>query len=324
MPAKKRKYETPSGMHARGWTPTLIARFLGEPDELFDNPHYRSAAPMRAYLIERVQAAEGDPATAAALAKVLENRGKRAAAAKRAADTRRKRLNDWASSTPITWLKGTPTTEDEAREAGIEAWNAWQAECGRYDADGQSADRVHHNRWAENYLRHECIDYEAALAELHGECGKDEAYHVLRGRVDEMIRERFPTLHSLPERPAPSYPRESWDENLEKAMAQTLKDQPYHRYRAAREDGAYSVQAFREDVLAPRLVEAIKENKKLVVNLDGRKYRYPLSWLHSAFTKLVYDLGPAAAEHLVLEGTDWTATEALKAPLIIPPAERSR
>ena len=312
MPTKKAKYETPSGMHRRGWTPTLITRFLGEPDEYFDNPHYRSAAPMRAYLVERVQAAENDPAAAAALAKVLQSREARSTAAMRGADTQREKLSEWATNTPLAWLHGTPETEEEARRAGTDTWTARQAERGRYDADGEAAGPAHQDRWAENYLRHECIDYEPALAELHGRCGKDEAYRLLRSRVDEMIRNRFPTLHTRPEELPPCYPRERWDRSLEKAMEQALNDREWDRYRARRADGQYSVEAFREDVLKPMLLKAIETGTKLIVNLDGRKYRYPLGWLHSAFRKLTYDLGAEAGDHLELRGTDWAATEALK------------
>ncbi len=155
------------------------------------------------------------------------------------------------------------------------AWNARQLQRGRYDASGEDASLAHQDRWAENYLRHECIDYETALAQLHGRCGKDEAYELLRRRVDEMIRTRFPTLGAVPEKRPANYPREKWERSLKKAMQQALGDEAYHQFRATRADGPYSVEAFREDVLKPKLLKAVETNKKLIVNLDGRKYRYP-------------------------------------------------
>ena len=39
----------------RGWTKGLINELLGEPDVLADNPHYKSAAPMRLYFLDRVK-----------------------------------------------------------------------------------------------------------------------------------------------------------------------------------------------------------------------------------------------------------------------------
>ena len=43
-----------------GWTDGLIARHLGKHDREAPNPHYRSAAPMRLYLLERVHAVMED------------------------------------------------------------------------------------------------------------------------------------------------------------------------------------------------------------------------------------------------------------------------
>ena len=39
----------------RGWTKGLISELLGEPDVFVDNPHYKSAAPMRLYFLDRVK-----------------------------------------------------------------------------------------------------------------------------------------------------------------------------------------------------------------------------------------------------------------------------
>ena len=39
----------------RGWTKGLITELLGEPDVFLDNPHYKSAAPMRLYFLDRVK-----------------------------------------------------------------------------------------------------------------------------------------------------------------------------------------------------------------------------------------------------------------------------
>ena len=53
-------------LKARGWTPARIRQILGEPDLLGTNPIYKTAAPTRLYLKERVQAAEGEQAAASA------------------------------------------------------------------------------------------------------------------------------------------------------------------------------------------------------------------------------------------------------------------
>ena len=51
-------------LKARGWTPARIRQILGEPDLLGTNPIYKTAAPTRLYLTERVQAAEAEQAAA--------------------------------------------------------------------------------------------------------------------------------------------------------------------------------------------------------------------------------------------------------------------
>jgi hypothetical protein len=53
------------GLRERGWTETMIRDLLGDPDLYADNPHYKSAGPMRLWRLPRAEAAEGDPAFAA-------------------------------------------------------------------------------------------------------------------------------------------------------------------------------------------------------------------------------------------------------------------
>jgi hypothetical protein len=68
---------TPTGLRAEGWTDTLISKFLGDPDVLTKNPHYKSAAPMRLYYRSRVEAESADPVVANALADITAKRAKR-------------------------------------------------------------------------------------------------------------------------------------------------------------------------------------------------------------------------------------------------------
>lgn len=46
------------GLRERGWTEGMIRGFLGKPDLYVDNPHYKSAAPMRLWRLQRAEAAE--------------------------------------------------------------------------------------------------------------------------------------------------------------------------------------------------------------------------------------------------------------------------
>ena len=63
-----------STLKKRGWTEGLVAKVLGEPDVLLDNPVYRTAAPMRTWYSHRVWAAEAEDAVADALASTTRRR----------------------------------------------------------------------------------------------------------------------------------------------------------------------------------------------------------------------------------------------------------
>ena len=77
-----------AGLKARGWTDAAIRQFLGEPDKLVDNPHYKSAAPMRLYALARVEAVEASPAWQ----ETQHARHARTAAAQRTTQTKRQAL----------------------------------------------------------------------------------------------------------------------------------------------------------------------------------------------------------------------------------------
>jgi hypothetical protein len=74
-----------AGLKARGWTETMIRDLLGDPDWLADNPHCKSAAPMRLWRVQRAGQAEASPGFAA-----RQEQARRAcAAAAKAAETKK-------------------------------------------------------------------------------------------------------------------------------------------------------------------------------------------------------------------------------------------
>jgi hypothetical protein len=85
------------GLKERGWTESMIRDLLGEPHLRVDNPHYKTAAPMRLWRLQRAEAVEATPEFAAA-----RERGERqCAAAAKAAETR-KIWRALAGSKPVT------------------------------------------------------------------------------------------------------------------------------------------------------------------------------------------------------------------------------
>ena len=73
------------GLRKRGWTEAMIRDLLGDPDVLTDNPHYKSAAPRRLWLLRKVQAAEITPEFATR----RERAARQCAASAKAAETRK-------------------------------------------------------------------------------------------------------------------------------------------------------------------------------------------------------------------------------------------
>jgi hypothetical protein len=71
-------------LRERGWTESMIRDLLGEPDTTRDNPHCKSAGPMRLWRLQRAEAIEAAPEFAARRARAD---GQCAGAAK-AAETR--------------------------------------------------------------------------------------------------------------------------------------------------------------------------------------------------------------------------------------------
>ena len=62
-------------------------------------------------------------------------------------------------------------------------------------------------------------------------------------------------------------------------IAKEFTDAPGPRYIA---NGDFSGEAFREQILIPKYKQAIENNEKLEINLDGG-YGYPSSFLEEAF-----------------------------------------
>lgn len=73
------------GLRERGWTEAMIRDLLGDPDLYADNPHYKSAEPMRLWRLQRAEEAEAAPGFAGQ----KDRAAARCAAAAKAAGTRR-------------------------------------------------------------------------------------------------------------------------------------------------------------------------------------------------------------------------------------------
>ena len=92
------------GLKERGWTESMIRDLLGTPDDLRDNPYYRSADPMRLWCLQRVEAAEAAPE----FARRKERADRQRAAATKAVQTKKlwKLLGGLRSRSDSAWPLG--------------------------------------------------------------------------------------------------------------------------------------------------------------------------------------------------------------------------
>jgi hypothetical protein len=183
-------------LRTRGWTPALIASYLGEPDGTRRNPRYRSAAPMRLYREDRVVEAEATPhwQAAAARAKV------RSQAAHAVADRKRAALLRQVAELPIT-VRRLP--QEKVAPRAITAYNQWrgmladdsfyrQERYGDFTPASAQSDPAFLERIVVNFLRHRLTFYEEQIEDLCGQVGVDEAIALLRTRIYQEIARVYP------------------------------------------------------------------------------------------------------------------------------------
>jgi hypothetical protein len=178
-----------AGLKARGWTPALITTFLGEPDTLVANPHYRSAAPMRLYAVARVEAVEASPAWQ----ETQEARHARKAAAQRATQTKRAALLREVAALDIL-VAVLPEAELTARACAH--YNALQDDRERWDRLPATPESHPDflRRITVNMLRHRYSSYERRLADVYGKVGVREAYAQINQNVYGAIAAAYPAL----------------------------------------------------------------------------------------------------------------------------------
>ncbi|KQX56983.1 MULTISPECIES: hypothetical protein [unclassified Streptomyces] len=212
-------YVTFAGVRGRGWTDTMVRDLLGTPDVQGRDPRRWSLAPVRLYLLARVQTVERTPefAETSALAPG------RSAAAGAHAERRRAAVLTAIRAEPIE-VPRLPGPELERRAVrhrqllGARSPGAPRAEARRgASAPPQAPASTPSSsvsspasssaaaappgfpagalvRWQVSYLRQALSRYEALLDGLYGESGRGEAERLLRRRLYEAIAAAYPAL----------------------------------------------------------------------------------------------------------------------------------
>ncbi len=171
----------------RGWTDSLVQRFLPEPDETRVNPHYRSGPPMRLYRLKRVKSVEKRRDFQAALAKATQRRK----GAKSGVETKRKKTMTKIEGLQI---KVARFSRKELIRRACESYNNRNIErpdasCATPRSESDFLERI-----CVNYLRHEATEYDSHLDGTSGAVGKSAAYDLLKEHVLDAIAEEYPWL----------------------------------------------------------------------------------------------------------------------------------
>ncbi len=185
----KPEFWTQTTLKSRGWTLSLIRRFLDPPDATAPNPHYRSAgAPMKLYDAKRVQAQEATQAGAEALAQARQRSLRAQDRAARQRETILATVRGWSIAVPRMKMR-------TLRSAAVQHYNDLWMFRGRDDKWATvDDDPVFLRRIEVNYLRHVCTNYEDRLVELYGTIGAADARPLLKRRILSAIAATYPDL----------------------------------------------------------------------------------------------------------------------------------
>lgn len=173
----QKKYYRSSELKQRGWTDGLIKKFLPKPDETKTNPIVKSAAPMKLYKIKRVERIEKSEK----FIKEMENISRRKIAARKAVETKTAKTVEWANSIKFN----VPTLNKyKLLKKAIYHYEQFHDTCVG-SIDDEFAARI-----STNYIRHECTNYDRVLDSLYGMVGRDKAYDIIKGKVNQEIKEK--------------------------------------------------------------------------------------------------------------------------------------
>ncbi len=107
---------------------------------------------------------------------------KRQAAAVKAIETRIRNMEDAMENVELTIVSGL--TDEEIRDLAISTHG------GNYQ--GKVGEFIWSNRTARNTIRHALTNYEAQWARINRGTTGEEAYEILRERVDDLVNKTYP------------------------------------------------------------------------------------------------------------------------------------
>ncbi|WP_329620472.1 hypothetical protein OG357_07895 [Streptomyces sp. NBC_01255] len=188
-------YVTLTGVRRRGWTDSMVRDLLGSPDVQGRDPRRWSLAPVRLYLLVRVETVERTAEFAAAS---LLSKARSAAAGVYAARRRAAVLTAIrAAPIEVPLLPGPELERRAVRHRHLLGGGRSPGRTGP-EPDGALTDGTLTDgaltRWQVSYLRHALSRYASLLDGLYGETGRGDAERLLRRRLYEAIAAAYPAL----------------------------------------------------------------------------------------------------------------------------------
>jgi hypothetical protein len=181
------QYLSLTALRERGWTSTMIAALLGEPDRLKRNPRYPTAAPMKLYATERVEHVQRTCEWHERFASAQRRRKSASKGIETKTAALLREVDDVVIAVPRMSL-------GQLLRLSLKSWETHKHARGHYDADGSTAPPHVRERWARNFLRHEMTGYDQHLRVLYGRVGTGQAYDALNQKVHDAIDEAYPNL----------------------------------------------------------------------------------------------------------------------------------
>lgn len=181
-----------SQLKARGWTDTLIVRFLGDADERRTNPHYRSGPPMKLYKMQRVEQVEAS----AEFREVQDTRKSKRDAAQKALATKKQKITNYVEHLKI---EVPQLAKDELIRRACDNYNfrQWDRPNNHdFCSADKNSDPLFLERICVNYLRHCLTKYEAHLGEIAGKVGVRDAYTEIKEKVLDAIAHKYDWLRN--------------------------------------------------------------------------------------------------------------------------------
>jgi len=178
-------YLTLNRLKERGWTPSMITKLLGNPDRTRKNPHYKKAAPMKLYSLQRIERAE----TTSNYSALKRLATKRSIVSTKTADKKRQELLREISRITI---RVTPMADEELTKAAVNNYNLKSRR--RNELATIHSESFFLERIKVNYARHNLTIYDKQLQALFARIGRDEGLRLIRKKVYAAIAAQWPDL----------------------------------------------------------------------------------------------------------------------------------